>query len=82
MLRLSSCTATSKIKVKFVYVTAHSTDSYLTFYYVQGTSLSAEDMTENKTEKVSYFLMSIHTLEGGETDNKQNKQVKFIVVRR
>lgn len=51
MLRLSSCTATDKIKVKFVYVTAHSTDSYLTFYYVQGTSLSAEDMTENKTEK-------------------------------
>ena len=48
--------ATDKITVKFVYVTAHSTDSYLTFYYVQGTSLSAEDMTENKTEKNILFL--------------------------
>ena len=74
MLRLSSCTATDKIKVKFVYVTAPSTDSYLTFYYVQGTSLSAEDMTENKTEKVSYFLMFIHTLEGRrQTISKINK---------
>ena len=46
MLRLSFCIATDEIKVKFVYVTAHLTDSYLTFYYVQGTSLSAEDMTK------------------------------------
>ena len=65
MLRLSIRIAIDKIKVKFIYVTAHLTDSYLTFYYVQGTSLSAEDMTENKTEKISYFLMSVYTLGAG-----------------
>ena len=71
MLRLSIRIATDKIKVKFIYVTAHLTDSYLTFYYVQGTSLSAEDMTENKTEKISYFLISVYTLGAGGGGHRQ-----------
>lgn len=65
---------TDKSKAKFVYVIVHSTYSYLSFYYVQGTSLNSVDMTENKTEKISCFLESIYTLEGGrQTISKINK---------
>lgn len=37
-------------------------------------------MAENKTEWIYCSMNTIYTLEGG--DNKQNKQVKFTVIRR
>lgn len=57
-----------KSKAKSVYVFVHSANMYLSSYYVQGTSPSAVDMAEIKTEKKISCLCSLYAFLRGETD--------------
>lgn len=57
-----------------MYLFVHPTNIFLSFSYVPGTSLSAVDMTENKTETISR-LCSLYTFlkEGRQTIREINK---------
>lgn len=61
-----------------MYVFVHSANMYLSSYYVQGTSPSAVDMAEIKTEKkYPVYAVYMHSWEGRQTSetNKLNLQL-------